>query len=248
MCVLAGCAGLQGAAAFALGAPTSMRATGRVRATSALRRPDVHSAPTRGEPAPVPPPRPRAEWLADGAAALWAGRLGEAQRALLEIADREVGRKDPALDFWSELLALLRCEPPAGRRAPAARWPTRGIGCAGWSRLNACPVAAEMEPPPVPAAADGSKTGETKTDVRPLPVKPAAARRRAGVAGRGRALARRGARGEQGPRSLRGAGQDAEVRGDVRGNVRSDIRGQIRGDVRADSRRPARPPARLLGW
>ena len=51
--------------------------------------------PTVG-PAPVAPPRPRAEWMDDGAAAIWARHLGQAQRALLEVADREVRRNDPA--------------------------------------------------------------------------------------------------------------------------------------------------------
>ncbi len=68
--------------------------------------------------APVPPARPRAEWLEAGAAAIWSRHLGEAQRALLEVADREVRRNDPALDYWSELVALLRCEPM--RPAPHA--------------------------------------------------------------------------------------------------------------------------------
>jgi len=36
----------------------------------------------------------------DGAAAIWARHLGQAQRALLEVADREVRRNDPALDYW----------------------------------------------------------------------------------------------------------------------------------------------------
>jgi hypothetical protein len=63
--------------------------------------------------------RPRDRWLDEGAAAIWAGQLGTAQRALLEVADREVRRSDPALDFWSELLALLRCEPIHGAPRPS---------------------------------------------------------------------------------------------------------------------------------
>lgn len=104
--ILGGCVGLLLAGCGALGAS-------RARAGAAT-------------PAPVPPPRPRAEWLADGAAAIWAGHLGEAQRALLEVADREVRRSDPELDYWSELVALLRCEPmrssPRASRTLADPW------------------------------------------------------------------------------------------------------------------------------
>jgi hypothetical protein len=86
---------------------------------------EATTKPVTGSTA-VPPARPRVEWLADGATAIWAGHLGEAQRALLEIADREVRRPDPALDFWAELVALLRCEPlrgaPRQSRALTNEW------------------------------------------------------------------------------------------------------------------------------
>jgi tetratricopeptide (TPR) repeat protein len=86
----------------------------------------LKAGPPIAGPAPVQPPRPRADWLDDGAAAIWARHLGQAQRALLEVADREVRHNDPALDYWSELLALLRCEPlrgsPRSSRTLAEPW------------------------------------------------------------------------------------------------------------------------------
>jgi hypothetical protein len=53
----------------------------------------------------------RDELLADTSTAIWRGDLAAAEVALTTLADRERGRADAALDFWSELLALLRCEP-----------------------------------------------------------------------------------------------------------------------------------------
>ena len=53
----------------------------------------------------------RDELLSATAGAIWRGDLAAAEVALTALADRERGRPDPALDFWSELLALLRCEP-----------------------------------------------------------------------------------------------------------------------------------------
>jgi hypothetical protein len=58
-------------------------------------------------------PLSRDELLSDTAGAIWRGDLAAAEVALTALADRERGRPDPALDFWSELLALLRCEPLA---------------------------------------------------------------------------------------------------------------------------------------
>jgi hypothetical protein len=58
-------------------------------------------------------PASRDELLADTGAAIWRGDLAGADVALTALADRERGRPDSALDFWSELLALLRCEPLA---------------------------------------------------------------------------------------------------------------------------------------
>ncbi len=55
----------------------------------------------------------RDELLVATGDAVWRGDLWSAQVALTALADRERGRADPALDFWSELLALLRCEPLA---------------------------------------------------------------------------------------------------------------------------------------
>jgi hypothetical protein len=43
--------------------------------------------------------------------AVWRGDLGTAHAMLTRLADRERAVADTALDFWSEMLALLRCEP-----------------------------------------------------------------------------------------------------------------------------------------
>ena len=45
--------------------------------------------------------------------AVWRGDLAAAHATLTRLADRERGKADSALDFWSEMLALLRCEPLA---------------------------------------------------------------------------------------------------------------------------------------
>jgi hypothetical protein len=45
--------------------------------------------------------------------AVWRGDLTAAHATLTRLADRQRGKADTALDFWSELLALLRCEPLA---------------------------------------------------------------------------------------------------------------------------------------
>ena len=55
----------------------------------------------------------RDEQLVAAGAAVWRGDLGAANAALTRLADRERGVADGALDFWSDLLALLRCEPLA---------------------------------------------------------------------------------------------------------------------------------------
>ena len=66
--------------------------------------------------ATVSAPTSRDGLLTATGAAVWRGDLAGAEVALTALADRERGRPDTALDFWSELLALLRCEPLA--RAP----------------------------------------------------------------------------------------------------------------------------------
>jgi hypothetical protein len=70
-------------------------------------------------------PRPvtRAELLAATGEAVWRGDLPSANLTLAQLADREQRVADPALDFWSELVALLRCEPLARmpRSAPVPR-------------------------------------------------------------------------------------------------------------------------------
>jgi hypothetical protein len=60
-----------------------------------------------------PAPETRDELLVATGDAVWRGDLGAAHAALTRLADREHGLPDTALDFWSELLALLRCEPLA---------------------------------------------------------------------------------------------------------------------------------------
>ena len=61
--------------------------------------------------AQVPAPVSRERLLAETGEAIWRGDLVTAEVALTALADRERGQPDSALDFWSELLALLRCEP-----------------------------------------------------------------------------------------------------------------------------------------
>ena len=68
----------------------------------------------------------RDELLVATGDAVWRGDLTTAHVALTRLADREAGRPDTALDFWSELLALLRCEPLAAiPAAQAMRKPLR---------------------------------------------------------------------------------------------------------------------------
>ncbi|HXU01253.1 MAG TPA: hypothetical protein VN903_09690 [Polyangia bacterium] len=64
---------------------------------------------TFGAGAPVA--ETRDELLVATGDAVWRGDLNTAHAALTRLADRERGVPDSALDFWSELLALLRCEP-----------------------------------------------------------------------------------------------------------------------------------------
>ena len=61
--------------------------------------------------ATVQAPASRDRLLSATGEAVWRGDLAAAEVALTALADRERGRPDTALDFWSELLALLRCEP-----------------------------------------------------------------------------------------------------------------------------------------
>ena len=65
----------------------------------------------------------RDELLVATGDAVWRGDLAAANATLTRLADRERGRPDSALDFWSEMLALLRCEPLAHipRSSPADR-------------------------------------------------------------------------------------------------------------------------------
>jgi hypothetical protein len=60
------------------------------------------------------PREPSRDDLLDGATtAIQNGQFQAAGIALTAVADRERGRPDPELDFWSEVLALARCEPLA---------------------------------------------------------------------------------------------------------------------------------------
>jgi hypothetical protein len=100
-------AALAGAAALLAAACAG---TGRRSASS---RPSAGPALV-GARAPVP--ETRDQLLVATGDAIWRGDLAAAHAALTRLADRERGVADSALDFWSELLALLRCEPLA--RAP----------------------------------------------------------------------------------------------------------------------------------
>jgi len=77
------------------------------------------SGPLVGAGAPLP--ETRDELLLATGDAVWRGDLTGAHATLTRLADRERGMADTALDFWSELLALLRCE-------PLARVPRTGSG------------------------------------------------------------------------------------------------------------------------
>jgi hypothetical protein len=63
--------------------------------------------------AQVPAAVSREHLLTETGEAVWHGDLATAEVALTALADRERGQPDSALDFWSEMLALLRCEPLA---------------------------------------------------------------------------------------------------------------------------------------
>ena len=63
--------------------------------------------------AQVPADVSRERLLTETGEAVWHGDLAKAEVALTALADRERGKPDSALDFWSEMLALLRCEPLA---------------------------------------------------------------------------------------------------------------------------------------
>jgi hypothetical protein len=89
--------------------------------------------PLAAPPAPwvgalVPAAASRERLLDEAGEAVWRGDLAAAEVALTALADRERGKPDSALDFWSEMLALLRCEPLArvpqiDRGAPPLRDP-----------------------------------------------------------------------------------------------------------------------------
>ena len=92
---------------------------------------------------------------------------------------------DTALDFWSELLALLRCEPLARDAARRPMRPTRavairGTACAGSRRSSACGWRAQAQPAGGVASGGQLKTGHRRG-------------RADGLAGRARALDRRAA-------------------------------------------------------
>ncbi len=90
------------AAAFASGAACSGHAGEPLAAPAAL-----------WVGAAIPAPVSRERLLTETGEAVWHGDLAKAEVALTALADRERGKPDSALDFWSEMLALLRCEPLA---------------------------------------------------------------------------------------------------------------------------------------
>jgi hypothetical protein len=61
--------------------------------------------------AATPVPETRDQILLATGEAIWRRDLGPAAASLTRLAERETGVADPALDYWSDLLALLRCEP-----------------------------------------------------------------------------------------------------------------------------------------
>jgi hypothetical protein len=80
----------------------------------------------------APATETRDELLVATGDAVWRGDLTAAHATLTRLADRERGKADSALDFWSELLALLRCEPlakvpRANRNDPALSDPWDGL-------------------------------------------------------------------------------------------------------------------------
>ena len=88
------------------------------------------SGPLLGAGAPTT--ETRDELLVATGDAVWRGDLTAAHATLTRLADRERGKADSALDFWSELLALLRCEPlakvpRADRYDPALSDPWDGL-------------------------------------------------------------------------------------------------------------------------
>jgi hypothetical protein len=85
-------------------------------------------APVVGARAPTPATRD--QLLTATGDAVWRGDLQTADAALTQLGDRELGMPDTALDFWSELIALLRCEPL--RQTPQ---PVRGL-VDPWQRLR----------------------------------------------------------------------------------------------------------------
>ena len=90
------------AVGFASGVACSGHATGYLPAPA---------APWLG--AEVPAAVSRERLLTETGEAVWHGDLAKAEVALTALADRERDKPDSALDFWSEMLALLRCEPLA---------------------------------------------------------------------------------------------------------------------------------------
>ncbi|MFL5304948.1 MAG: hypothetical protein ACJ8F1_07025 [Polyangia bacterium] len=89
------------------------------------------AGPRIGAAVPFEPTR---DTLLDGAAtAIHNGQYQAAGIALTAVADRDRGRRDPELDFWSEVLALARCEPLA--RVPRARASDPPL-TDGWERLR----------------------------------------------------------------------------------------------------------------
>jgi hypothetical protein len=94
-------AGLKMAAAFALAGLATTAGCSHGRSSGPLLGGGAPQAETRDE------------LLVATGDAVWRGDLATAHAMLTRLADRERGVPDSALDFWSEVLALLRCEPLA---------------------------------------------------------------------------------------------------------------------------------------
>jgi hypothetical protein len=104
----------------------------------------------------------RDELLVATGDAVWRGDLTTAHVALTRLADRETGRPDTALDYWSELLALLRCEPLAALpQAQAMRKPLRDP----WDHLRRLVQIERMRlgRGTTPARAASAAAGQTRT-------------------------------------------------------------------------------------
>jgi len=123
----------------------------------------------------APVPETRDELLVATGEAVWRGDLEAAHATLTRLADRERGVADPALDFWSELLALLRCEPLA--QVPKAARHDRGSsdpwdGLRRLAQIERVRLTREPRSPatrPIAAGKNGAAGRNPSRDVRNPP-------------------------------------------------------------------------------